>query len=257
MPPPSLPARPSLEQLRKRAKDLLRAYRDCQPTALARIRASLPRLSHLSDDDLLKLSLSLRDAQHVIAVEHGFENWLSMRTYIERNERNSMIEMTVDHVRVNIPGNQRVVVLKGKDVNRYLPIWVGQSEGDAIALTLQGKSLSRPMSHDLMAALIRGLEATVARVVISEMRDDTFIANVTVQSNGTTFEEDSRPSDAIALAVRTGAQVLAAEEVLEKGGIDFDPETGDPISESRVWPEFSILAAEVHGTGTHMIHKPD
>ena len=102
-----------------------------------------------------------------------------------------------------------------------------------------------------MAALIRGLEATVTRVVISEMRDDTFIANVTVQSNGATFEEDSRPSDAIALAVRTGAQVLAAEEVLDKGGIDFDPETGNPTSASRVWPEFSVLAAEVSGPHHH------
>ena len=107
------------------------------------------------------------------------------------------------------------------------------------------------MSHDLMATLLRGLGANVTRVVISEMRDDTFIANVTVQRDGTTFEEDSRPSDAIALAVRTGAQVLAAEEVLERSGIDFDPETGDPISGSRVWPEFSILAAGVSGPHHH------
>ena len=257
MPSPSLPPRPSLEQLRKRAKDLLRAYRNSQPTALARLKAASSRYSVLSDDNLVELSLSLRDAQHVIAIEHGFDDWQAMRTYIEQKERANMIEMTVDHVRVNIPGNQRVVVLKGKDVDRYLPIWVGQSEGDAIALTLQGKSLSRPMSHDLMAALVRGLEATVTRVVISEMRDDTFIANVTVQRNGVTFEEDSRPSDAIALAVRTGARVLAAEEVLDKGGINFDPETGKPTSTSRVWPEFSVLAAEVHGTGTHLIDKPD
>ena len=119
--------------------------------------------------------------------EHGFEDWPSMRTYTEKKERATMIEMTVDHVRVNIPGNQRVVVLKSNDVNRYLPIWIGQSEGDAIALTLQGKSLSRPMSHDLMATLLRGLGASVTKVVISEMRDDTFIANVTVQRDGTTY----------------------------------------------------------------------
>ena len=257
MPSPSLPARPSLEQLRKRAKDLLRAYRDRRPAALARLRASLPRYSHLSDDDLIELSLSLRDAQHVIAIEHGFEDWRSMRTYIERNERKAMIEMTVDHVRVNIPGNQRVVVLKAKDVNRYLPIWIGQAEGDSIALTLQGQKLPRPMTHDLMDSMIRGLGATVTKVVLSEMDDDTFISYVALESEGTTFETDSRPSDAIALAVRCGAPVFAAPEVLEKSGIDFDPETGDPISKSRVWPEFSILAAEVHGTGTHLIDKPD
>ena len=247
MPSPSLPARPSLEQLRNRAKDLLKAYRDRQPAALARIRASLPRYSHLPDDDLVELSLSLRDAQRVIAIEHGFPDWLSMRTHIERSERNTMIEMTVDHVRVNIPGNQRVVVLRAQEINRYLPIWIGQSEGDAIALTLQGQRPTRPMTHDLTDSIIRGLGATIERVVVSEMRDDTFISYLTVKSNGTTFETDSRPSDAIALAVRSGAQVLVAPEVLESAGIDFDPETGEPTSSSRVWPEFSVLAVEVSG----------
>ena len=129
MPSPSLPSRPNLEQLKNRAKDLLKACRDGQPVALARLRASLPRYSHLSDDDLFELSLSLRDAQRVIAIEHGFEDWLSMRTYIERKDLTIMLEMTVDHVRVSIPNNLRVVVLKGKDMNRYLPIWVGQVRG--------------------------------------------------------------------------------------------------------------------------------
>ncbi len=251
MPSPSLPARPSLEQLRKRAKDLLRAYRDRQPDALARLKAASSRYSVLSDDDLAELSLSLRDAQHVIAIEHGFDDWPSMRAYIEQKERATMIEMTVDHVRVNIPGNQRVVVLKANEANRYLPIWIGQAEGDAIVLTLQGQKPSRPMTHDLMDAIIRGLDATIDRVVVSEMRDDTFISYVTVKSNGTTFETDSRPSDAIALAVRSGAQVLVAPEVLERAGIDFDPETGDPISKSRIWPEFSVLAADVSGPHHH------
>ena len=245
MPSPPLPARPSLEQLRKRAKDLLRAYRDRRPAALARLRASLPRYSDLSDDDLIELSLSLRDAQHVIAIEHGFADWPSMRAYIEQKERATMIEMTVDHVRVNIPGNQRVVVLKSKEVNRYLPIWVGQSEGDAIALTLQGQKLPRPMTHDLMDSMIRGLGGAITRVVVSEMNDDTFISRVTLETNGTTFESDSRPSDAIALAVRCGAPVFAAEEVLEKAGIDFDPETGEPTSPSKVWPDFSVMTVEV------------
>ena len=245
MSPPSLPSRPNLEQLRKRAKDLLRAYRDRQTAALARLRASLPHYSHLCDDDLLKLSLSLRDAQHVIAIEHGFDDWLSMRTYIEHNERKTMIEMTVDHVRVNIPGNQRVVVLKAKGVNRYLPIWVGQAEGDSIALSLQGQNLSRPMTHDLTDSIIRGLGAAVTRVVISEMREDTFISNVALESNGSTFEADSRPSDAIALAVRSEAPIFAAEEVVDRAGVDFDPETGEPTAPNRAWPEYSILAAEI------------
>ena len=84
MPSPSLPSRPNLEQLKNRAKDLLRAYRERQPDALTRLRESLRRYSHLSDDDLNELSLSLRDAQRVIAVEHGFANWSSIRNYVER-----------------------------------------------------------------------------------------------------------------------------------------------------------------------------
>ena len=251
MPSPSLPPRPSLEQLRKRAKDLLKALRDRQPAALARLKAALPRHSDLSVDDLTELALSLRDAQRVIAIEYGFADWPSMRAYIEQKERAAMIEMTVDHVRVNIPGNQRVVVLKAKEINRYLPIWIGQSEGDAIALSLQGQQPTRPMTHDLTDAIIRGLGATVDRVVVNEMRDDTFISHVRVKSNGTTFETDSRPSDAIALAVRSGAQVLVAPEVLEEAGIDFDPETGKPTSPNRVWPEFSVLAPEVSGPHHH------
>ena len=247
MPSPSLPARPNLEQLKKRAKDLLSAYKDGLPEALARFRASLPRYSQMADDDLIELSLSLRDAQRVIAIEYGFPNWPHMRAYIERKEQTVMFEMTVDHVRVNIPGNQRVVVLKAKEVNRYLPIWVGQSEGDAIALTLHGQNLARPMTHDLMDSMIRGLGAAVTRVVVSEMSDDTFIAYVALEASGNTFEADSRASDAIALAVRCGAPVFAGAEVLEKAGIDFDPETGEPTSASRVWPEFSILAAEIAG----------
>ena len=251
MPSPSLPSRPNLEQLKNRAKDLLKAYRDGQPAALARLRASLPRCSHLSDDDLFELSLSLRDAQRVIAIEHGFEDWLSMRTYIERKDLTIMLEMTVDHVRVSIPNNLRVVVLKGKEVNRYLPIWVGQAEGDYIALTLQGQSLPRPMTHDLMDSMIRDLGATVTRVVVSDMSDDTFIAYVALETNGATVESDSRASDAIALAVRCGAPVFASSEVLDKSGIDFDPETGEPTSTSRGWPEFSILAAEGPGRHNH------
>ena len=251
MPSPSLPPRPSLEQLRKRAKDLLKAFRDRQPAALARLIAALPRYSDLSDDDLTELALSLRDAQRVIAIEYGFADWPSIRAYIEQKERAAMIEMTVDHVRVNIPGNQRVVVLKAKEISRYLPIWIGQSEGDAIALSLQGQQTTRPMTHDLTDAIIRGLGATVDRVVVNEMHDDTFISHVRVKSNGTAFETDSRPSDALALAVRSGAQVLVAPEVLEEAGIDFDPETGKPTSPNRVWPEFSVLAPEVSGPHHH------
>ena len=99
MPSSSLPARPNLEHLRNQAKDLLKAYRACQPSALRRFRESSHHLSNLTDHELVRLSLSLRDAQRVVATEYGFPDWMSMRTHVERKERTTMYEMTIDHLR--------------------------------------------------------------------------------------------------------------------------------------------------------------
>ena len=130
-----------------------------------------------------------------------------------------MIEMTVDQVRGNIPGNQRVVVLKGKEIDRYLPIWVGQSEGDAIALTLRDQNPARPMTHDLMDSMIRGLGATVARVEVSAMSDDTFIANVALRDQRRHLRRRTpgrvTPSHWRCAAVRPS---LRQPEVLDKFG---------------------------------------
>ena len=132
MPLSSLPARPNLEHLRNQAKDLLKAYRSGQPSAIARFRTSLSLYSRLTDDDLRRLSLSLGDAQRVVAAEYGFQTWLHMRSYVERKDGFSMIEMTVDHVRMNYMTDLRVVVLKAQEAERHLPIWIGRPEGDAI-----------------------------------------------------------------------------------------------------------------------------
>ncbi len=231
-PPRHLPTRPNLEQLRKRAKDLLKAYRDGNPSALARFRDSAPRLRGLADARLMRLSLSLRDAQRVVAAEHGFPNWASARAYIERMESIAMFEMTVDHVKTNEPDGTRVVVLKGKEVSKRLPIWVGKAEGDMIAMKLDGKEMPRPMTHDLMVSMISDLGATVTRAIVSEMRGDTFFATVEIDSGA--IERDCRPSDAIALAMRCGAPIFAEEAVLEQAGVEFDPKSEDlPLAESK------------------------
>ena len=227
MPPSSLPARPNLEHLRNQAKDLLKAYRSGEPSAIARFRESLPRYSLLTDDDLRRLSLSLGDAQRVIAAEYGFPNWLYLRHYVERKDGANMIEMTVDSVRVNRVTNLRTVVLKEKEADRYLPIWIGQAEGDAIAMRLEGQEIPRPMTHGIMDTMIRDLGGEVERVVVSDLVDDTFFAVVKVKSGDGAIEFDTRPSDAIALAVNSGAPVFAAPEVLEKAGAELDPETGE------------------------------
>lgn len=227
MPPSSiLPARPNLEHLRNQAKDLLKAYRSGEPSAIARFRVSLPRYSLLTDDDLQRLSLSLRDAQRVVAAEYGFPNWLHLRHYVERKDGAEMIEMTVDHVRVNNVTNLRTVVLKEKESDKYLPIWVGQSEGDAIAMRLEGQEIPRPMTHRIMDTMIRDMGGEVERVVVSDLVDDTFFAVVKIKNGDEAIEFDTRPSDAIALAVHSGAPVFASPDVLDKAGVELDPETG-------------------------------
>ena len=235
MPPSSiLPVRPNLEHLRNQAKDLLKAYRSGEPSAITRFRESLPRYSLLTDDDLRRLSLSLGDAQRVIAAEYGFPNWLHMRHYVERKDGANLIEMTVDHVRVNSVTNIRTVVLKEKESDRYLPIWIGQAEADAIAMRLEGQEMPRPMTHRIMDTMIRDLGGEVEYVVVSDIAEDTFFAVVKVKNGENAIEFDTRPSDAIALAVHSGAPVFAAPDVLDRAGATLDPETG----------EFSIRAID-------------
>ncbi len=140
-----------------------------------------------------------------------------------------MLEMVIDSIRVSLMNYQRVVILRVKDSDRYLPIWIGPSEADSIALKLQDVSVPRPLTHDLLRSVIATLGATVSHVVVSDLNNDTFYAKIVLQQNGTTMEVDSRPSDAIALAVRAQAPIYVEDAVLEKAGVRMDMETGKPI----------------------------
>ena len=140
-----------------------------------------------------------------------------------------MLEMVIDSIRVSLMNMQRVVILRVKDSDRYLPIWIGPSEAESIAMKLQDVSVPRPLTHDLLNTVITSLGATVNHVVVSDLSNDTFYAKVVLQHNGTAMEVDSRPSDAIALAVRTQSPIYAEEPVLEKAGVEMDLETGKPI----------------------------
>jgi len=137
-------------------------------------------------------------------------------------------EMLIDSIRVSLMNYQRVVILKVKDADRYLPIWIGASEADAIAVKLQDVAISRPLTHDLIGSIINSLGAKVNGIIVSDLDQDTFYAKVILAIDGDTMEVDSRPSDAIALAVRTSAPIFADESVLEKAGVDMDAETGKP-----------------------------
>ena len=141
-----------------------------------------------------------------------------------------MPEMVIDSIRVSLVNYQRVVILRVKGSDRYLPIWVGSAEADSIALRLQDVEVPRPLTHDLLLTAIKSLGATIERIVVSDLADDTFYAKVVLHCNGTVTEVDSRPSDAIALAVRTDAPIYVEDGVLDKAGIKMDPESGQPIS---------------------------
>lgn len=141
-----------------------------------------------------------------------------------------MLELTIDSIRVSPMNYQRVVILKEKDSDRYLPIWIGPAEADAIAVKLQDLSVPRPLTHDLLRTIIDDLGGSVKHVLVSDLQNDTFYAKIVIQVNGDLREVDSRPSDAMALAVRTQVPIFADESVMEKAGILLDKETGKPIA---------------------------
>ncbi len=137
-----------------------------------------------------------------------------------------MIEMVVDSIRVSLMNYQRVVILKEKETNRYLPIWIGAAEADAIAVKLQGVNVPRPLTHDLLQSVVGALGARVNSIVVSDLKNDTFFAKIVLNVDGGSMEIDSRPSDAIALAVRVQVPIFADESVLERAGIWLDKESG-------------------------------
>ena len=130
-----------------------------------------------------------------------------------------MLELVIDSVRVSLMNYQRVVILKEKKSKRYLPIWIGPNEADAITVKLQDINVPRPLTHDLLRIFLDVLGATVEYVLISEMSEDTFFAKIFLNNNKEKLEVDSRPSDAIALAIRTGVSIFVDEKVLDKVGI--------------------------------------
>ncbi len=130
-----------------------------------------------------------------------------------------MVEMIVESVRVSASGVQRVVVLKAKEDDRYLLIWVGNPEAGAIALSMQNVAVARPMTHDLLRNVIEAMGGTVRQILVNDLVDNTYYARLIVDVDGRTIEIDSRPSDAIALALRTHATIYVDEKVLAEAGI--------------------------------------
>ena len=139
-----------------------------------------------------------------------------------------MVEMTIYGVSFDLVGKQPIVLLKTAEGNKFLPIWIGHPEAAAILMKLQGASTPRPMTHDLLCDMLGELDTRCTRVAVTELRDNTFFASITLTVNGgTEIEIDSRPSDAHALPVRSGAPIFAAEEVIAESAIEFEHEVED------------------------------
>jgi bifunctional DNase/RNase len=141
-----------------------------------------------------------------------------------------MIRVTVDSIRVSLLTQHRVVVLREADSRRYLPIWIGAFEADAIATALQGHEPQRPMTHDLLKTVFGELGATVSYILITDMQESTFFARIVVEQGNHTIEIDSRPSDAVALAVRVEAPIFVEEHVFDQAGVLYEDEEGTSTS---------------------------
>jgi uncharacterized protein len=153
-----------------------------------------------------------------------------------------MQEMVIYGVSFDLVGKQPIVLLKTADGNKYLPIWIGQPEAAAILMKLQGASTPRPMTHDLVTDILGQLEAQVIRITVTELRENTFYAQITVQMDGTEIDVDSRPSDAIALAIRAEAPIFAADQVIEESAIEFE---GEEVNEEEMVAEFKKFLEDV------------
>src|SRR5437773_131198 len=135
--------------------------------------------------------------------------------------------MVIYGVSFDMVGKQPIVLLKTVESNKFLPIWIGHPEAAAILMKLQGASTPRPMTHDLLCDMLGELDVKCTQVAVTELRDNTFFASITLAVNGREMEIDSRPSDALALAVRSGAPIYAAEEVITESAIEFEHEVED------------------------------
>ncbi len=158
-----------------------------------------------------------------------------------------MQEMVVYGVSFDMIGKQPIVLLKTAHANRFLPIWIGHPEASAILAKLQESETPRPMTHDLLASTLTGLGADVVRVTVTEMREGTFHARITVERGSEELELDARPSDAIALALRAKAPIFAADDVIEESAIlmEDEAEAGEPAEPEQLVEDFKRFLDDV------------
>lgn len=147
---------------------------------------------------------------------------------------NGLTRMSIYGINLDLFSSSPIVILKVDEENRYLPIWIGQPEARSILMKLQNQEFSRPLTHDLAVDLVAQLGGAMERVTVTRLQDQTFYATISLVVGGKIVEVDSRPSDAIALAVRAGAEIFASNEVVEEAGVVFEEAMEDAPEEEVV-----------------------
>lgn len=154
-----------------------------------------------------------------------------------------MVEVVIDSIRVSLISQQRIVILREVDADRYLPIWIGIYEAEAIALALQDVEVARPLTWDLLKNIFNIMDARILRVEVTSLHDDTYYGNIVAEVDGRKIDIDSRPSDAIALAVRAHVPILVARPILDSVGVipeEDMQEAGEEKGEKPVAPPAEI-----------------
>ena len=144
-----------------------------------------------------------------------------------------MVEVVIDSVRVSLTNQQRIVVLRELNAERYLPIWIGPYEAEAITIALQEIEVARPQTHDLIKNVFNALNARLLRVEVVSLRDDVYYGNLVVEAGGQVVNIDTRPSDAMALAVRAHVPILVSRDVMESAGILPERDITEPVLDSQ------------------------
>jgi uncharacterized protein len=135
-----------------------------------------------------------------------------------------MIEVMIDSIRVSLTSQQRIVLLRRLDEDKYLPIWIGPFETEAITIALQEIEMARPQTHDLVLQILDQMKARLVRVEIVSLKEDVFYGNLVIEKEGETYQIDARPSDSIALAVRAHVPIFVANEIFDTAGIVVEPD---------------------------------
>ncbi len=148
-----------------------------------------------------------------------------------------MVEVVIDSIRVSLISQQRIVILREVDAERYLPIWIGIYEAEAIALALQDVEVARPLTWDLLKNIFTTLNARIIRVEVTSLHDDTYYGNIVAEVDGRTLDIDSRPSDAIALAVRAHVPILVSRPIMDSVGVIPEEDMQAAAAESGKQPE--------------------